>query len=352
MKKILKFLLYLVLVAVLIFGVFLIIAAIKDYTPEPVIVVEQSETSDELTDSLEFSVLVWNIGYCGLGEDMDFFYDGGKQVRSSEENVKKNLAEITSFLKSNDSINFFLLQEVDKQSKRSYEINQVENLQKAYSNYKAYFGKNYDVFFVPQPLTEPYGNVKSGLLTLSEFQPKQVARHAFTSSYGFPMKYFMLDRCFLVSRYRLNTGKELLIINTHNSAYDDGSMRAEEMNYLKDFLVSEYEKGNYVIVGGDWNQSPPKLRKSIPNFIFDDINFVQIKEDYLPKDWNWVFANDVPTNRRVYEVWNKQTTRTTIIDYFLISPNIENISIKNIDLNFQYSDHQPIIGKFKLLSNN
>ena len=46
----------------------------------------------------------------------------------------------------------------------------------------------------------------------------------------------MLDRCFLVNRYPVSNGNELLMINTHNSAYDDGSLRKQQMDFLKDFL--------------------------------------------------------------------------------------------------------------------
>src|SRR3712207_7070413 len=44
-------------------------------------------------------------------------------------------------------------------------------------------------------------------------------------------------------------------INTHCSAYDKGGkMKLEQMKYLSQFIDSEYKKGNYVLVGGDWNQ--------------------------------------------------------------------------------------------------
>ncbi len=348
MKKVLKTLLYVFLIVILLFIIFLTISIVSDYKPDEITIISKTNNSDELSDSLYFSVLSWNLGYCGLSDDMDFFYDGGKQVRTSKQNVLNNIAKIKSFLKSNDSISFMLLQEVDKRSKRSYRMNEVDSLKTELSNFKSFFGKNYDVFYVPYPLTSPYGCAVSGLLSFSKPQPSKVARYSFPSSYGFPLKYFMLDRCFVVMRLRVANGKELLIINTHNSAYDDGSMRMEEMAFLKKFLISEYEKGNYVIVGGDWNQCPPNLKHNIPKCIFDEDDFLQIQEDYMPADWTWVFSNNVPTNRRVYEVWNKETTKTTIIDYFLISPNIQKISFKTINLNFENSDHNPIIGHFKL----
>ena len=66
----------------------------------------------------------------------------------------------------------------------------------------------------------------------------------------------MLDRCFLLSRLALPDGKELVLINTHNEAFDDGSQRNQQMAVLKELMLKEYEKGNYVITGGDWNLNP------------------------------------------------------------------------------------------------
>jgi len=37
-----------------------------------------------------------------------------------------------------------------------------------------------------------------------------------------------------------------------------------------------------------------------------------------------------------------------VIDYCLISPNIDMIEVKTIDLKFENSDHQPVLAKVKL----
>ena len=60
----------------------------------------------------------------------------------------------------------------------------------------------------------------------------------------------------LCLRTHLTGGGELVLINTHNSAYDDGSLKKAQMEQLKVVLVEEAAKGNFVIVGGDWNQFP------------------------------------------------------------------------------------------------
>ena len=59
-----------------------------------------------LSDSAEISFLTWNIGYCGLDKDMDFFYDGGTKVMTPKATCLDNLNAVLGFLKSNDSIDF------------------------------------------------------------------------------------------------------------------------------------------------------------------------------------------------------------------------------------------------------
>ena len=75
-----------------------------------------------LPDTL--TVLSWNIGYAGLGDDMDFFYDGGKRVRDSRRRTLENLRNIVAELRKADA-DIMLLQEVDCDSHRSYGIRDV-----------------------------------------------------------------------------------------------------------------------------------------------------------------------------------------------------------------------------------
>jgi endonuclease/exonuclease/phosphatase family metal-dependent hydrolase len=156
------------------------------------------------------------------------------------------------------------------------------------------------------------------------------------------MKLFMLDRCFLVQRHPVENGKELVVVNTHNSAYDDGSLRKQQMNYMRDFLLEEYGKGNYVIVGGDWNQTPYGCRPELPSHRFDTVNLTFVEKDYPDAKWTWAYDQDTPSNRRVTTPYDRATSLTTIIDCFLLSPNVILEEVEAIDVNFRYSDHQPV----------
>ena len=120
------------------------------------------------------------------------------------------------------------------------------------------------------------------------------------------------------------------------------------MAYLKQYLLSEFEKGNYIITGGDWNQSPPDFRPEFANNIANN-DQMMMPSDYLPSDWKWIYDNKTPSNRTVTSAYDPLTTTTTVIDLFLLSPNIKDIAVKCIDLHFENSDHNPVRIKVKLL---
>ncbi len=347
MKLFLKILVLIVLLPCLILGLLILYATITDYKPDETEVVYQPEAkTDTLSIVKTYSLLIWNIGYAGLDKQMDFFYDGGKKVRTTRNQLDSNIRCIEKFITAEDTFDFKLLQEVDISSKRSYHRNEVKRFSDDLTADHAFYGKNYDVFFVPLPFTNPMGSVNSGLLSFSRYNPAEVTRISFPGQYSWPKRLFMLDRCFLVMRFPLSGGKQLLVVNTHNEAYDTGKIRDEQMAYLKKFLLTEYENGNYIVVAGDWNQCPPNLQPRFSGDIFDTIDYKGIEPAFLPAGWNWTYDNTMPSNRRVDIPYTRGTTRTTVIDFFLFSPNLRPGDCKTMDMGFSCSDHQPVQVQF------
>jgi endonuclease/exonuclease/phosphatase family metal-dependent hydrolase len=280
---------------------------------------------------------------------MDFFYDQGKKVRDTRERTLLNLDSITHFLKGNLNSEFLLLQEVDFDSKRTYGINEVSFLADAIK-YPNAFGINYKVNFVPIPPREPMGKVFSGVLSFSKFNPIDSKRYAYPGHFSWPNRLFNLRRCMLVSRYPVDNGKELIIVNSHMSAFDDGSLKKQEMALLKDFVTSEYAKGNYVVAGGDWNQSPPGflLNTFGEGHKVDFFILSNVDSTFLPSDWRFVYDPKSPTNRYLHEPYTPGKTFRSILDFFLVSPNIEVLSFQTKDLNFRWADHNPVMMSYKL----
>jgi exonuclease III len=192
------------------------------------------------------------------------------------------------------------------------------------------------------------GKVLSGIAVMGKKIPSSSVRYSFPGKYGFPKQLFMLDRCFLVNRYPLANGRELVMINTHNEAFDPGEIRRAQMEYLKDFVLEEFSAGNYVIAGGDWNQCPPDFKSDFSKNITLS-GQMTIGHDFMPSGWTWAYDNTVPSNRTVTSAYNPSVTATTVIDFFLLSPNIKELSVKCIDLGFGNSDHNPVILQVQLM---
>jgi endonuclease/exonuclease/phosphatase family metal-dependent hydrolase len=347
--KTLMYIGFLLLAAILFFIIFIIYSTITYYDPQKELIIAQNSKPDTIPCNSTLNALSWNIGYAGLGENMDFFYDSGKKVRDTYERTMNNLDSITNFLHKQQSNSFLLIQEVDLHSKRSYYINEMDTIL-AKTHYFSTLAPNYVVKFVPIPPSSPMGQVNSGVLSLSKFLPINSIRYSYPGKFSWPNRLFNLRRCMLVNRYPTNNGKEFVLINTHMSAFDDGSLKKQEMQFLKDYVLAEYVKGNYILVGGDWNQSPPNFPLTTfgENFKADFFILTNINPEFMPNDWQWVFDQKSPTNRYLNEPYDQKKTFKSIIDIFLVSPNVEVLSNQTFDLNFQNSDHNPISICFKL----
>ncbi len=351
MKKFLKYLLYTALAVAFAFALFLGWTTLVEYRPDADETLENSTRLQNPISKDTFNLMSWNIGYAGLGAEMDFFYDSGSRVRSSRKMVRKHVDNIKQFLKQNDSIDFWFIQEIDIDSKRSWSINELKEVSTLLNNnYNVAFAKNYDVPFVPVPFTNPMGHAKSGIFSASKYGFTEAKRYAYPLIAPWPQRLFLLHRCFILLRIPLKTGRDLVVINTHNTAYIyDSTLRMKELHILRKKMTDEYAKGNYVVAGGDWNQNPPGFK---PSGNFNGQRFVaaklQLASGFFPNNWTIAYDNKAPSNRQNYKPFVKGENGTTVIDFFVLSPNIELLTVKNIDLNFSDSDHNPVFAKIKL----
>jgi len=324
-----------IIAIVFIIGAFLLSLTFSRYNPEEIEVIPLGSREIQ-TIPESFSICSWNIGYGGLGAEMDFFYEGGKHSRPNKELYQKYFNGILETLKElEDTTDFFCIQEVDISSKRSYRYNQVDSITHHLSGYEAALGINYRCPFIPLPLKDPMGKVKSGLATFSRHPVINALRVKLPENTNWPMKLFHPQRCYVETRYVLNN-KELVIINTHNSAFDSGKDREAQIEALVSKAKSEYNKGNFVVVCGDWNSSPPSFQGGSSSY-----KFPLIKDGIVSDDWTWAYENGTPTNRAVSKPYSMETP-TSLIDFFLVSPNLSVMQVKTLDVDFKYSDHNPI----------
>lgn len=289
-------------------------------------------------------ILSWNTGYGGLDENADFFMDGGQKVNpGSQDAVEDNLTAISEFLKGGN-YDICLLQEVDRNSDRTGNTDELaiysEQTKKGYS-----YAPNYRCSFVPYPLP-PIGKVDSGIATLSNLSVSgQPLRLSLPCPFKWPVRTANLKRCLLINRYDIDgTDKKLVAVNLHLEAYDDGEGKRAQTDALMDILQKEYEKGNYVIAGGDFNQTFPGSLDIFPVKNPELWTPGIVDEDALPKGWNLAYDTGKPSCRLLNQPYDPDSADTQyyVIDGFITSPNIKADTAETIDLGFKNSDHNPV----------
>jgi exonuclease III len=148
----------------------------------------------------------------------------------------------------------------------------------------------------------------------------------------------------------LPNGKELVLVNTHNTAYDEtGEIKKIELQFMKKRYEAEAAKGNYIIAGGDWNQVPPGFTATHFNKnISPGYTPQALDKNLIPTNFTVSYDATFATNRSNVTAYNPDVTYTTLIDYFMSSPNVNILSVSAIDMNFRYSDHQAVVLKVTL----
>lgn len=342
-------LLLLILAGILMYiiGVLAINTAL-DYKPEGgELDVHDFQELDGVFSGDTLSIVSWNLGYGGLGDASDFFYDGGKMARPNKEDFMRYQHDILTQIRAFDSVNLLLLQELDINSKRSYEHNQYQLIRDELTGHAGCFVKNYDVAFVPLPAFSPMGKVESGLAFFSNRRVVASAWEAYEGGGSWPLNLFMPDRCYSFTVFDIAASGLLYVFNTHNSAFDDGSQRDIQLEQLYAVMKNAYDAGNYVIAGGDWNINPAGYEEK--RFSSGDISFriqgLQQVEGPGPA-WKVVFDPAFPTNRDVSSQYLHGQTPTTILDFFVCSPNISVLDARTIYNSFACSDHHPVYMQF------
>ena len=193
---------------------------------------------------------------------------------------------------------------------------------------------------------------------MSKYKIEGSTRRSFPIDESFVNKFFDLDRCFVVNRLNIEgTDKQLVLINLHMSAYDEGGViRAKQLEMLTEYIAKEYENGNYVIAGGDWNHDIAdsleyfESEQQIPSWV------QQITEEDIPEGFSFAKSLNAPTCRAAEMPFTDGVNYTVVIDGFLVSDNVRVEEVTNIstlngeDVNFLYSDHNAVKMSFSLIT--
>lgn len=321
----------------------------------PLSVKNNPETSILL--DAEYKIMTYNLGFGAYSPDFSFFtessvmlsgkkYKGKFGTARSKDEVRKNInGAIDTILINN--CDFILAQEADEDGTRSYHINQRKWLEDD-TGYASVYAKNYHSPYLYYPFKDPHGKNSSGIITLSRFKVDEAVRRLLPVSTKIT-KYFDLDRCFSVSRF--NAGeKDFVLVNLQLSPYDmKGEVGKKQIETLFEFLSDEAEKGNYVIAGGDFGCDIGSF-----GVTFDS---QEVKPDWLvpmpelPARFAVAQADNgssVPTCRTSAMPYAKGVNYTFISDGFLVSDNVKVTKVQNLNMEFAFSDHNPVVMEFIL----
>ena len=91
LKRVLRIIACTVLFIIIFFVSFIVYITLTDYQPDTIEIIVEKQNNIVKLQKETFSIINWNIGYAGLGKEMDFFYDGGKGVRTTKDLSEKYL---------------------------------------------------------------------------------------------------------------------------------------------------------------------------------------------------------------------------------------------------------------------
>ena len=309
--------------------------------------------ADTLTTEKEYSALTYNVGFGAYTPDFSFFMDGGKSSwAKSKESVESDIQGAGELVASKDP-DFALIQEVDLNSTRSYHVDEYSILKDTIPSYNTVFAQNYDSAFLFYPFTQPHGSSKSGLALFSRYPVTDSLRRSFPVSTSFS-KFFDLDRCYSISRVPVDNGKELVIFELHMSAYGNSDeIREGQIRMLTADMKKEYDAGNYVLCGGDFNHD---LKAAEDDSAERESWAYPFPRAELPDHFS--FCIDQLSDEECASLWDSARnadmeyipgeTYTVTLDGFIVSDNIECLKYENINTGYSYSDHDPVYVQFKL----
>ena len=300
---------------------------------------EVEMTGETARTGQRYTIATWNLGFGAYSDDYGFFMDGGKESWAfSKDAVYENLDFAEGKLKEL-APDLMILQELDIDATRSYHVDQAELMRQAFPDF--------------QTFTQPHGASKSGILTLSKFGFDRQVRIGLPIETGFT-KFLDLDRCYSKVWLPVENGRYLVLYNLHLSAYtSDGTIAQEQLELLCADMLAEYQAGNYVMGGGDFNKDLLGDSAAVFGEERRDYSWNQpIPEGTIPEGLTLVApldeANPVPSNRIADGPYVKGETFVNTLDGFIVSDNVTVESCRVVDTGFKWSDHNPVVMEFML----
>jgi endonuclease/exonuclease/phosphatase family metal-dependent hydrolase len=287
----------------------------------------------------DLTIVTWNLGYAGLGAGSDFAVDGGKHYfPPSREAVLANAAGIASFLETQSDADVILLEELAHGGPINRWVNLKQRVDAALADRDQLYFADFKTRLMPWPLHMSHGQ---GIYARRAIEGADVIALPAENSgiLGVRRRYASL-----VSRLPIE-GQEggWTVASVHLAAFDeDAAVRTHQLRELMAWAQQEYASGRHVVIGGDWNLR--LVDTNFPSTTEEQYLFwvFPFPMDALPEGWRIAADAGAPSVRTNERAYTRNENYRTVIDGFIVSPNVSIEEIHGIDLDFQNSDHNPV----------
>jgi len=293
------------------------------------------------------------------GKNYVFFYDlpnnAGPDERPSSNDVTKTLHGLAALITQQDP-DIILLQEVDDGAKRTDYADQLDQLLALLPNDYACHSSSFywKASYVPHPRI--MGAVGTKLSIISKYKIMSATRTQLSLIPQDPInQLFNLKRALQEVRLPVEGANELVILNTHLSAFSKGTGTLErQIKQINGRLQSLNNSKKPWVISGDFNLLPPNtyslLTKEQRRYHEKNSAIKALYQQYLAIP---SLDNTKSEHRQAWFTYSPNNAHTKLpdrtIDYYFYSPQL---SMKNAfveqDKSLSLSDHMPLIASFTL----
>lgn len=289
--------------------------------------------------SSQLTLLTWNLGYAGLGEDANFYLDGGTDWRPiSKQVVQRNLMGIQTFLAAHPA-DLYLIQELPRPSRFNYGVDVHESVVDTLARQTYAYTPDFKTRLLPPPF-----RIEVGMALFTRYTIWAAASRALPlEPLAFPSFLRKHYQAMVTHLPIADRDGEWVVMHIHLAAFDEGGkVRDQQLAVLKQWMLQAYADGNYVVVGGDWNMR--LVSTSFPHETDEKYLFWvrDMPADFLPDGWQIAADDRTPSVRTVHQAYVPGQNYTGVIDGFVVSPNIRIEDVQTFDLGFKSLDHHPV----------
>ncbi len=289
-------------------------------------------------------IVTWNVGYGSLGAGADFVADGGRSVRALDRRSITAAVDAIGETLGRLDADLVLLQEIAAASFATRGVDVKAGTLRALNGYGIAYWEDFATRMLPPPF-----NLSNGMMTLARIAALRCTVQPLPQEPGFRFGILKKNYGALVTRIPVEDGREWVIMNIHLSAFDDGGkVRSKQVAALLELAQAAYRSGAHVVLGGDWNMRlvdttfPHRTEEKYLSWIHD------FPHETVPKGWTFGLDPSVPSVRTLHRPYEVGVNYVTVIDGFLVSPNVVIEQVETIDLGFLHTDHHPVRASLRM----